>query len=72
MQTKIQSLIEAASNTFIGYALSVGVGQLVYPLWGYDVTILDNMALTAIFVAVSLTRSYVIRRWFNKRRSKWK
>lgn len=66
MQTKWQSLVEAATNTVIGYLISVGVGQLVYPLFGYEVTIMDNMGLTAIFVAVSLTRSYVFRRVFNR------
>lgn len=66
MQTKWQSLVEAATNTLIGYLISVGVGQLVYPLFGYEVTIMDNMGLTAIFVAVSLTRSYVFRRVFNR------
>ncbi len=65
MQTKWQSFIEAGANTLIGYLISVGVGQLVYPLYGYEVTIMDNMGLTAIFVAVSLTRSFVFRRFFN-------
>lgn len=69
MQTKTQSFIEAATNTLIGYAISVGVGQIVYPLFGYEVSISDNMGLTAIFVAVSLTRSYVFRRFFNWRHS---
>jgi len=65
MQTRLQSLVEASSNTLIGFAISVGVGQLVYPLFGYEVTIQDNIGLTAIFVAVSLARSYVFRRFFN-------
>ena len=64
MQTKMQSLLEATTNTLIGYAISVGIGQLVYPLFGYDVTIQDNLGLTAVFVAASLLRSYVFRRWF--------
>ena len=65
MQTKMQSLLEAATNTLIGYAISVGVGQLVYPYFGYEVTIMDNMGLTAVFVSVSLIRSFVFRRVFN-------
>ena len=65
MQTRWMSLLEAATNTVIGYFISVGVGQLVYPLFGYAVSLGDNMGLTAIFVAISLTRSYVFRRWFN-------
>ena len=65
MQTKMQSLLEATTNTLIGYAISVGVGQLVYPYFGYEVTIMDNMGLTAVFVAVSLIRSFTFRRVFN-------
>ena len=68
MQTKLRSLLEAVTNTLVGYTISVGIGQVVYPLFGYDITIGDNMGLTAVFVAVSLTRSYVIRRWFNRRK----
>lgn len=68
MQTKLRSLLESVSNTAIGYGISVGIGQLIYPLFGYDVSVQDNMGLTAVFVSVSLCRSYVIRRWFNKRK----
>jgi hypothetical protein len=65
MQTKLMSLLEATTNTLIGYAISVGVGQFVYPYFGYEVTIMDNMGLTAVFVAVSLLRSFTFRRLFN-------
>ena len=42
------------------------VGQVViYPYFGYEVTIMDNFGMTAAFVAVSYTRSYVFRRFFN-------
>lgn len=66
MQTKWQSLVEATTNTVIGWGISVIVGQLViYPYYGYEVTIMDNFGMTAAFVAVSLARSYVFRRLFN-------
>ena len=66
MQTKIQSAIEAAANAVLGWAISVAVGQLViYPAFGYEVTIMDNFGMTAAFVAVSYARSYIFRRFFN-------
>ncbi len=64
-QTRLMSLFEAACNTVIGWGISVVVGQLViYPYYGYEVTVMDNLGMTAAFVAVSLTRSYVFRRLF--------
>ena len=67
MQTKTRSLLEAATNTAVGYAISVVIGQVVYPMFGYAITLTDNMGLTAVFVAVSLMRSYIVRRYFNRR-----
>jgi hypothetical protein len=66
MQTKIWSALEAAANAVLGWGISVVVGQLViYPAYGYEVTVLDNFGMTASFVAVSYTRSYLFRRLFN-------
>lgn len=66
MQTRWWSLAEATTNTVIGWGISVIVGQLViYPAYGYEVTIMDNFGMTAAFVVVSLTRSYIFRRMFN-------
>ena len=70
MQTRIVSAIEAATNTIIGYFISVAIGQIVYPLFGYQITLVDNAALTAIFVGASLLRSYGFRRLFSQRLNK--
>ena len=64
MQTRIVSAIEAAMNTGIGYLISVGIGQVIYPMFGYPITLGDNFALTAIFVAASYIRSFGLRRVF--------
>lgn len=70
MQTKLMSSIEAATNAVLGWGISVVVGQvLIYPAYGYEVTILDNFGMTAAFVVVSYTRSYLFRRLFNWRGS---
>ena len=64
MQTKLVSAIEAATNTGIGYLISVGTGQIVYPLFGYPITLRDNFVLTAIFVTASYIRAFGFRRLF--------
>ncbi len=70
MQTRIVSFIEAATNTGIGYLISVAIGQMIYPLFGYPITLRDNAALTAIFVIASLLRSYGFRRLFSQKLNK--
>jgi len=75
MQTRIVSAIEAATNTIIGYFISVIIGQIVYPMFGYMISLGDNAALTAIFVIASYIRSYTFRRlfsrWLNKVIVRW-
>ena len=65
MQSKLHSVIEAASNTLIGYAINLVVQLVVYPLYGATFTLMQNMQIGLIFLVVSLLRGYVIRRYFN-------
>ena len=67
MQSKLQSLLESLSNIAIGYSVAVLSQLLVFPLFDIDVTLGDNLLIGAYFTAISLLRSYIIRRWFNKR-----
>jgi hypothetical protein len=67
MQSKLQSFIESASQTFIGYLLNLGVQLLVYPWYGATFTLQQNIEIGLIFLVVSLARGYVIRRFFNKK-----
>jgi len=59
------SAVEASFNVLIGYLVSVLANILILPLFGYDVTIADSFAIGLAFTAVSLVRSYAIRRIFN-------
>lgn len=67
MQSRMTSLVEAISNTALGYVISVFAGQIIYPAFGLDVNILENMGITAAFTVVAITRSYFMRRYFNWR-----
>lgn len=57
--------MEAITSTAVGFGLSFVTWAIVGPLLGYHVTHTDNLAITAIFTAVSLIRGYAIRRLFN-------
>lgn len=65
MQSRVMSAIEAVANVFIGYLVSVAANILILPLFGYDVTVADSFAIGLAFTAVSLIRSYILRRVFN-------
>lgn len=67
MQTRIQSLIEAWANTIIGYFINLAVQLVVYPLYGATFTFGQNIQIGLIFMAVSIARSYALRRAFNSR-----
>ncbi len=58
------SLVEAVTNTTVGYALAVGTQLVVFPFYGLDAALPEHLAIGAAFVLVSLVRSYVLRRAF--------
>jgi hypothetical protein len=66
MQSKRNSAFEAIANVAIGYLVSVLANIFVLPAFGYDVTVADSFAIGLAFTAISLARSYVLRRIFNR------
>ena len=71
MQTKKQSLHEAIWHTIIGYLCAIALQAIVYPFYGWDVSMSVNMQIGLIFMIASLIRSYIIRRfftWWNNRK----
>ena len=67
MQSKKDSIIESLTSTTIGWLMGVILNMLVLPLFDYDVSLTDGVLISIIFTAVSVIRSYVIRRWFNSK-----
>jgi hypothetical protein len=66
VQSRRNSAFEAATNVAIGYLVSVLANVMILPLFGYNVTIGDSLSIGLAFTAVSLARSYVLRRFFNR------
>ena len=58
------SLIEAIANVAVGFGLAIATQMLVFPLFGLQASFADNLALGAVFTAISLARSYTLRRLF--------
>jgi len=72
-QSKLESGVESVLNVGSGFLIAMVLWQFVAaPLWGYEVTIWDNLGLTSIFTGVSVLRGYVWRRFFEWRISKRK
>ena len=66
MQSRRQSLIKAITNVVLGYALAVITQIMVFPWFGLQVSLGDHLAIGAMFVMISLARSYALRRLFER------
>lgn len=63
-QSRTMSLVEAATNVIVGYGLAVVTQIIVFPWFDLEVELDEHMAIGMAFVAVSLARSYLLRRLF--------
>lgn len=66
MQTRRQSFFESCINVAIGYGVALLSQILVFPLFGIHIPLASNIAIGAIFTIISIARSYVVRRMFNR------
>jgi hypothetical protein len=68
MQTRIDSLMETLVNIIIGMVISTIANHWVLPgILGVSMTLGQNVLIGAVFTAISLVRSYTLRRLFNGR-----
>jgi|TARA_R110000803_G_scaffold182277_1_gene244600 hypothetical protein len=63
-QSKFMSLIESLLNVAIGYVVAVVTQLVVFPNFGLDVSLSDNLLIGAFFTVVSIARSFAVRRLF--------
>jgi hypothetical protein len=69
-QSRRMSLIEAITNVAVGYGLAVATQIVVFPWFGLHPSLSENLTIGAIFVGISLLRSYTLRRLFERRCSR--
>ena len=63
-QSRLMSLVESLANVLVGYGVAVVTQILVFPLFGLVVTATENLLIGLIFTAISIVRSYALRRSF--------
>ena len=64
--TRAIDMAEAWANATVGLALSVLTVQAAWPLFGWEATLSQSLAVTALFWALSVARSYALRRIFRR------
>ena len=67
-QSRWMSFLEAMSNVGAGYGLAVLTQIVAFPVFGINLSIRDNLLLGGIFTAISILRSYTLRRLFERLR----
>lgn len=59
-------MIEAGVNVLVGYGVAVAANYAFFTANGIHVTLTQNVNLGLFMTAISLIRSYALRRLFNK------
>lgn len=65
MQSRCMSLAEAVTNVLLGYGIAVMTQVTVFPLFGLNVSLSENLGIGLVFTVILLVRSYLLRRIFN-------
>lgn len=66
MQSRWMSFVETLTNILVGYGIAVSTQILVFPIFGLQSTLTENLKIGAVFTAVSIVRSFALRRLFEK------
>ena len=64
MQLKRHSLFEAIVNILVGYTVNIIANLVVFPLWGWTISVRQSIEIGVIYTIISLIRSYCLRRVF--------
>jgi hypothetical protein len=63
-QSRTMSLVEAITNVVVGYVVALLTQIAIFPMFGLVVSVADNLVVGGIFTAVSIVRSFALRRLF--------
>ena len=63
-QSKFMSWVEAYANIAVGFGINLLANIWLLPLWGFHPTVGDALGIGLAFTAISLVRSYGLRRAF--------
>ena len=64
MQKRKHSVLEAVLNTASGFIISMALGPIIFPWFGFHPTVVENFWIVFAYTVVSVIRSYIWRRTF--------
>lgn len=65
-QSRRMSMFESITNVAVGYLVAILSQILIFPFFGIQVTLAENLMIGLFFTVISIARSYVLRRVFNR------
>lgn len=66
MQSRRWSLIEAVANVLVGLGVSLVSQLVIFHLYGVELSLAQNLKIVLWFTLISIVRSYLLRRIFNR------
>ena len=70
MQSKLGSMLEAIANVVVGIIVSLISQLVIFGAYGIHISLVENMQMVGYFTLISLVRSYLLRRLFNRLHAK--
>jgi hypothetical protein len=58
-------MAETVASVAIGYVVALLSQLAIFPVFGLQVTLTDNLLIGAWFTVISIVRGYYVRRFFN-------
>jgi len=59
--------VESICNVLVGYFVALASQVAIFPMFGVHLPLKDNAIIGLWFTAISIARSYALRRVFNRR-----
>ena len=67
-QSRAMSFVEAVANVLAGYGIALLTQVALFPTFGLHLAMTENVLIAGVFTGVSLARSFVLRRPFERLR----
>lgn len=65
-QSRLMSIVESLTNVIVGIVVAYLTQVIVFPWFDIHADTRTHISITLIFTAVSILRSYILRRTFNR------
>ena len=64
-QTKAQSAFESMMNIVVGFTINIMANFAIFPVFGWEISLGQNLLMGCFFTVISFIRSYCLRRFYN-------